>query len=108
MAGLISGAVRPPDVTARLGGDEFAILLPESGAAEADATPQRLRSALVDALAATAVPVTGSIGIVTFVDVPDDIEDMVQRADAAMYRAKTGGKNRLWLELAPMEAERRV
>ena len=76
--------------------------------AEVEATLQRLRSALVDALAATAVPVTVSIGIVTFVDVPDDIEDMVQRADAAMYRAKTGGKNRLWLELAPMEAERRV
>lgn len=99
VAKLIRVSIRLTDLAARLGGDEFAILLPEAGADQAGATLERLRSVLADTFAAIAVPVTVSVGAVSHLKAPDDLEQMVQRADACMYKAKSTGKNRLCLEV---------
>ncbi len=88
-------AVGPNDVTARLGGDEFAVLLPECGPREAVATLERLRSALADTFASSIDAVSASIGGVTFVTLPDDFEGLLHEADAGMYLAKSGGRNRV-------------
>ena len=66
---------------------------------EAGATLERLRSVLADTFASVAVPVTVSVGAVSHLKAPDDLERMVQRADACMYKAKSTGKNRLRLEV---------
>jgi len=100
VARLLRASIRPSDLLARLGGDEFAAVLPEAGPQEAAVTLERLRSLLVDALASAPRAVTATIGGVTFVTLPEDVASMVQQADSRMYAAKTGGKNRVHLEVA--------
>lgn len=85
-------SVRPSDLTARLGGDEFAVFLPELGAEEAAAAPERLRAAVAEA-ARTATEVTASVGGVMFPEAPIGVEALVQRADALRYVAKSQGRN---------------
>ena len=92
---LLSESVRPSDLRARLGGDEFALLLPDADSRDAAAMLERLRALLASSLASGPVPVTGSIGAVTFVTAPPDVEQMVHEADAAMYAAKGGGGNQV-------------
>lgn len=94
-AELLRTSVRPSDLSARLGGDEFAVLLPEVGPHEATATLERLRSLLADTFASSTCSVSCSVGGVTFMSAPDDVENMVRQIDSAMYLAKTAGKNRV-------------
>lgn len=95
----LQAVVRPSDAVARLGGDEFAILLSEVSPDAAVAVVNRLRRQLVDELASEGLQVTASIGGATFLVVPEDIESMIQRADACLYAAKKMGKNRVHLEV---------
>jgi diguanylate cyclase (GGDEF)-like protein len=97
---LLSQSVRPSDLRARLGGDEFALLLLDADSHDAAAMLERLRALLANALASGPVPVTGSIGAVTFVTAPSDVERMVHDADAAMYAAKAIGGNQVHLTVA--------
>ncbi len=87
-------ALRPSDLCARLGGDEFAVLLPELGEPEIEVALERVR-ALVHRAADGATGVTASIGAVTFLVSPLDLELLVQKADALMYNAKEAGRNRI-------------
>ena len=96
-------SVRPSDLCARLGGDEFVVLLPEADAGEATAAMERLRQLVSERLSAITVPVTISIGGVTFKTAPATVEEMIPAADARMYLAKAAGKNRVHLEVAPQE-----
>jgi diguanylate cyclase (GGDEF)-like protein len=98
VAEAIRRSVRPSDLSARLGGDEFAVLFAELGEQEAVATLERLR-ATVNAADARATRVTASIGAVTFLTAPDDIETLLHRADALMYAAKAAGRNRVSFEV---------
>jgi diguanylate cyclase (GGDEF)-like protein len=94
-AGRISAAARPSDTVARLGGDEFAVLLEGiRGLDDALDAAERIRH-LFDApfqLDGSDVVVSASIGIALAVDVLD-AEELLQRADLAMYRVKEHGKN---------------
>lgn len=105
VAGLIGASIRPSDVAARLGGDEFVILFPEIGPTEAALTLERLRSSIADTLASGPSPVTSSIGGVTFVRVPERVEDLVKHGDSMLYSAKTSGRNRVALDVVgpPLE-----
>ncbi len=97
VAEAVRGSVRPSDLCARLGGDEFAVVLPELGEKEAALTLERIRGAVnaVDAQRST----TASVGAVTFLAAPDDLDVLIQRADALMYAAKAAGRNRVSLEV---------
>ena len=92
---VIRECIRASDVAARLGGDEFAVLLPETGQEVAGALLERLRSQLAKAFDAGLYPVTASVGAVSFVVPPRDVDELVRQADAAMYAAKAAGKNRV-------------
>ena len=90
-------ALRETDVAARLGGEEFAVLLPMTAEAGALEIAERLRTRL----AATSVPIsngrlnfTVSLGVATFSG-QDEAETALARADAALYRAKGSGRNRV-------------
>ena len=90
----LTGAVRDTDTVARLGGDEFAVLAEVSASWPADQLAERLRDAV--AAAGRGHGVTASVGIAV-VRATDDINELLHRADAAMYRAKTAGGNRVTL-----------
>ena len=88
----LSDAVRETDTVARLGGDEFAVLAEVTAALSADALAERLRQAV--ARAGRECGVTASVGVAE-VRPGDDVHDLLFRADAAMYRAKTAGGDRV-------------
>jgi len=96
---VIRGTVREIDVVARFGGDEFTVILPQTGADGARVIAERIR----ERIAATRylgthgldVRVTASIGIATYPDHGVTGEDLVARADQAMYAAKEAGKDRI-------------
>ena len=90
---LVTKNVRQVDTGARLGGDEFALILPETLAPGAQIVARRLSQSIVGAAKARNWPVTCSMGCVTFQSAPPSVEAMTEVADAAMYRAKNGGKN---------------
>jgi diguanylate cyclase (GGDEF)-like protein len=94
--------LRSTDLLARLGGDEFALLLPETAAEGALPLLTRLQGVLVEEMAGKGWPVTLSIGAVTFLLPPVDVDLMIQRADALMYQAKRHGKGRVEHALVPL------
>ena len=99
----LQSTVRLSDLAARLGGDEFAVLLPELGADEAGQAVTRIRDAITQVLRRAPAPVTLSIGAVTWLAAPDDVETMVQKADSVMYAMKKEGKNRIRLDMVGAE-----
>jgi diguanylate cyclase (GGDEF)-like protein len=88
----LGAAVRETDTVARLGGDEFAVLAAISVSWSGEQLAERLRQAV--AAAGAAAGVTASVGVAE-VEPGDDVEDLLHRADAAMYRAKSAGGNRV-------------
>jgi len=89
--------LRETDVLGRLGGDEFAILLPETseGRDQADRlrrTVERLRTTLDDG---TDLTLTVSIGVASVRPEDESIDDVLARADQAVYQAKQSGRNRV-------------
>ena len=98
VAALCAGSVRASvDTAGRIGGEEFAIVLPEIGNHDARALAERLRGAIRAqpvALDGGAVMCrTVSIGVATLVDGCASFIDLLGRADAALYAAKSSGKD---------------
>lgn len=94
VAQRLSLAVREADTVSRYGGDEFLILLAEvSGSADVEAVAQKLLDTLAAAcrVGGRNLTLTASIGISLYPDDGDDIDSLIARADAAMYRAKRHG-----------------
>jgi diguanylate cyclase (GGDEF)-like protein len=85
--------IRGTDVVARLGGDEFALCLPGLERDAAAHIVSRLQEQLLEAMAGAGYPVTFSIGVVTYREVPASFQTMVNDADKIMYEVKATGKN---------------
>jgi diguanylate cyclase (GGDEF)-like protein len=98
----IVSTVRNVDIAGRLGGEEFTVLLPETSAAEARVAAERLRRAIGESNLehqGQPLPVTVSLGVASL-RAEDDLEAVIARADAALYRAKHEGRNRVVVEAA--------
>ena len=94
VADAMSRAVREADVVGRMGGDEFAVLMPETDGPLAHAAARRLADGIRASFDGTP-PLSASIGIVSFTDTAAGTDDVLRRADQAMYEAKHAGKNRV-------------
>jgi two-component system cell cycle response regulator len=99
LSDVIRSQVREVDVLARYGGEEFAALLPQTPLEQACVVAERIRSAVEENEFATSkgiIKITVSLGLAGFpeMDIHSQVE-LVQEADAALYRAKEAGKNRV-------------
>ncbi|HLZ44312.1 MAG TPA: GGDEF domain-containing protein [Gemmatimonadales bacterium] len=94
VADAMRSSVRQADVVGRLGGDEFAVLMPETDATLADAAAKRLIAGLRNVFKGTP-NVTASIGVVSCTATDASTDDLLRRADQAMYDAKKSGKDRV-------------
>lgn len=101
IAQAMAGALRPQDLLGRLGGEEFAVVLPDASPAEAHAMAERLRCVVEQQPFGTpqAAPqhATVSIGLVHSASLGGDadMDTLLLAADAALYRAKAQGHNRV-------------
>ncbi|MEO8132388.1 MAG: diguanylate cyclase [Betaproteobacteria bacterium] len=91
---VIASSLRATDIAARIGGDEFVILLPETDAAKAAAFCERLRVTLETLADCQDSNVTASIGVAVDDPAGETVYQLLKHADAHMYQAKGGGKNR--------------
>jgi diguanylate cyclase (GGDEF)-like protein len=98
VAETLRDAVRDVDLAARLGGEEFVVLLPETSFAAASDAAERLRVA-VESLqvhwVGQTIPVRVSIGVSACPASVALPADLLKSADAALYEAKRGGRNRV-------------
>ena len=94
VADAMRSSVRTADVVGRLGGDEFAVLMPETDAQVAEAAAKRLVASLRNVFKGTP-NVTASIGVVACTATDASTDDLLRRADQAMYDAKKSGKDRV-------------
>ena len=101
LAGLLSGSVRAVDLVARFGGEEFVVLQPEMSADQSLVAAERMRSQ-VEAHpvgiggGAPPLAVTISVGAATSAGAALALEDLIARADEAVYRAKRAGRNQVY------------
>jgi diguanylate cyclase (GGDEF)-like protein len=86
-------SLRVTDVAARLGGDEFICLLPETDQADAKSAFMKATALLKKRMQKYQWNVSFSIGVVTFENLPEDIEEAINLADKVMYSVKNDGKN---------------
>jgi diguanylate cyclase (GGDEF)-like protein len=98
-AGTIEDLIREIDLAARYGGEEFGVLLPQTNLEGAKNLAERLREAVAQRVVTFGEDqingVTASFGVASGPRANADHLDLVARADAALYRAKRGGKNRV-------------
>ena len=105
LAHRIDAEVRASDVAARYGGEEFDVLLPDTDIASATLLAERIHKAVSRAPyelpSGDSVQITASIGIAGVCPEPkaDDLktisDSLVARADVALYRAKSGGRDQV-------------
>ena len=97
VAKRVTDALRPYDSSGRYGGEELLIVLPECGASDALEIAERVRSAIADQPVMTksgAISASLSLGVaVADGDTSLHLNDLIQRADSAMYQAKENGRN---------------
>ena len=96
VAGEVAGQVRRNEIFARLGGDEFAVLVPEISDEMLRVLAERITHAIAQVrfqFEGQNLRLTSSLGIAVFPDHADNAEELIARADTAMYQAKESGKN---------------
>jgi diguanylate cyclase (GGDEF)-like protein len=89
---------RGADVLARVGGEEFALILPETQLSQAVAVAERLRHAICRhplRVGGVSIDITASLGVAEAQPVMNEVDDLIERADQALYAAKRAGRNRV-------------
>lgn len=98
IARVLKEAVRDGDLVARIGGEEFAILLPHAQLREGWEVAERIRDSIAQTTwhwSGTAYPLTVSCGVASYPEPIADVLSLPAAADAALYRAKELGRNRV-------------
>lgn len=94
----VKSCLRKMDSAYRYGGEEFTVILPETIGSEAETVANRIRSAVqADGFkvgTGDTISITISVGVTEYAP-PEDIANLIQRADQAMYISKDSGRNRV-------------
>lgn len=101
IANFLLSSTRAASLVARIGGDEFAILVPEATLAEIESTAGRLQAEMAKQrfeISGHRLALTVSIGVASYPDHGTSVEELLSRADIAMYHAKESGHGgyRVW------------
>ncbi len=95
---ICQDALRGSDVIGRVGGEEFVLLLPDTPKESAEHVAERMRLRLADAHIRNNeldLSITASFGVANLSENDHTLQDMLERADEAMYNAKHGGRNQV-------------
>lgn len=99
IAARISGSLRSLDIYARYGGEEFIICLPETALEDAKNVAERIRRIVEETIMLDAnnndFNVTVSLGVAALSQHYDTLEQIIEQADKALYKAKQSGRNRV-------------
>ena len=95
---IVRENIREIDIAGRFGGEEFGIVLPETNMGGACFVAERLRAAVENVTIAaydTKLKVTISLGVSNFPLNGQDVEELIEKADLALYKAKKNGRNKV-------------
>jgi diguanylate cyclase (GGDEF)-like protein len=98
VSGILRSETRQMDIAARYGGEEFAVVLPDAGLKETMKIAERVRAEVEEARIPHEkrfLETTVSVGFSCFPVEAKTKEDLIQKADKALYAAKKGGRNRV-------------
>jgi diguanylate cyclase (GGDEF)-like protein len=98
VARCITSSIRNEDLAFRYGGEEFVVILPGTEPDDAYTVAERIRKAIEESGSISGIaPVSGSFGVSSWPLDGMAGEDIIRRADAALYKAKQSGRNRVCL-----------
>ena len=95
IANVLKKEARSIDIPARIGGEEFNLLLPGVDSNGALIAAERIRKSIESQVLDTIGGITASIGVATFLEHSDRIDELIELADQAMYKAKVNGRNQV-------------
>ncbi len=97
ISNVLKKEARSIDIPARIGGEEFNLLLPGVDSNGAMIAAERIRKSIENQILDTIGGITASIGVATFLEHSDRIDELTELADQAMYKAKMNGRNQVQL-----------
>ncbi len=95
IANVLKREARSIDIPARIGGEEFNLLLPGVDSRGAVIAAERIRKSIENQVLDTIGGITASVGVATFLEHSDRIDELMELADQAMYKAKLNGRNQV-------------
>lgn len=95
IANVLKREARSIDIPARIGGEEFNLLLPGVDVNGAIIAAERIRKSIENQVIDTIGGITASVGVATFLEHSDRIDELTELADQAMYKAKINGRNQV-------------
>lgn len=95
IANVLKREARSIDIPARIGGEEFNLLLPGVDSHGAAIAAERIRKSIESQVLDTIGGITASVGVATFLEHSDRIDELIELADQAMYKAKINGRNQV-------------
>jgi diguanylate cyclase (GGDEF)-like protein len=110
LAMILQKAVRTYDLVVRYGGEEFLLLLPLITSQGATDIAERIRKSIQDTPITfnnELITITASFGVFTAEDIPN-LGNAIALADAALYKAKSSGRNRICLGLSEIDCEQQI
>lgn len=97
ISSVLKQNARSIDVPARIGGEEFNVLLPGIDSKGAMIAAERIRKAIEATPIETVGTITASLGVATFLEHANNIEELLELTDQAMYNSKRNGRNQVTL-----------
>jgi diguanylate cyclase (GGDEF)-like protein len=95
VAGQLIGGLRPSDIVCRYGGEELLVIMPDCPLDAANAKAEMLRLRIEGLAESHQAKISASFGVASIPETSTSASDLVPMADAALYRAKRDGKNRV-------------
>jgi len=97
IADVLKTNARSVDIPARIGGEEFDVILPGVGSEGAMVAAERIRKSIENAEIEKVGHITGSLGVATYFEHTENVEELLELTDHAMYTSKRNGRNRVTL-----------